>query len=122
MFKAVDSSSCDARSRSETAGDPDASFVLGEIDLLKRNLARKIVDDPDESLSTLFEDGGRWHSENGGVTAVEPCGDGASEPEALRRIIQGDANAAHARHLIGLRRNREFGPGLERQEAAAGSQ
>ena len=39
------------------------------------------------------------------MTFAEPCRDGASEPEAFRRIIQGDTNAAHARHLIGLRRN-----------------
>ena len=36
---------------------------------------------------------------------AETCSDGASEPEAFRRIIQGDTNAAHARHGIGLRRN-----------------
>ena len=55
MFEAVDSGSCDARSRSETAGDPDASFVLGEVDLLQRNLARGIVDDPDESLGASLK-------------------------------------------------------------------
>ena len=39
------------------------------------------------------------------MIVAQPRRDGASEPEAFRRIIQDDANAAHARHLIGLRRN-----------------
>src|SRR6478609_8292655 len=99
----MDSSSRDARSRSETAGDPDASFVLGEVDLLQGNPARGSVDDPDESLGAFFEDCGGGHAEN--WLGVDECRrDRASESETLRRIIQGDADAAHPRQLIGLRR------------------
>ena len=104
-FEAVDSGSHDARSGGETAGDPDASFVLGKVDLVQRNRARRSVDDPDESLGALFEDGGCGHAENWLGIVAQPRGDGASEPKVFGRIIQGDANAAHARHLIGLRRN-----------------
>jgi hypothetical protein len=57
LFEAVDSGSHDARSAGETADDPDASFVLGKVDLLQRNRARRSVDDPDRSLGAIPEDG-----------------------------------------------------------------
>src|SRR6478672_2736855 len=100
----MDSSSRDARSRSETAGDPDASFVLGGVDLWQGNPARGSVDDPDESLGAFFEDCGGGHAENWLGIVAQPRRDGASEPEAFGRIIQGDANAPHPGRLIGLRR------------------
>ena len=64
MLEAVDTGSHDTRSDRETAGDPNASFVLGKVDLVQRNRARGSVDDPDESLGALFEDGGRRHTGN----------------------------------------------------------
>ena len=37
--------------------------------------------------------------------AAQLRGDGGSQPEAWRRIVQGNSNAPHARHRISLRRN-----------------
>ena len=51
LFEAVDSGSHDARAGGEPAGDADACGVLGEIDLVQRNRARGMIDDPDESLA-----------------------------------------------------------------------
>ena len=56
LFEAVDSRSHDARSGCETAGDPDASFILGEFDLVQRDRARGSVNDPYKSLGVLFEE------------------------------------------------------------------
>ena len=66
----------------------------------------------------LGEDGGRGHSENGALTVAQPRRDGASEPEALRRIMSrrcGRGACALLDRLAAL--FREFGLGLE----AAGS-
>ena len=73
--------------------------------MCSETVLRGSIDDPDEGLAALFEDGGRGHPENRALIVAEPCRDGASEPEACRRIIQGDADAAHARDGIGLRRD-----------------
>ena len=105
LFEAVDSGSRDARTGGQTTDDTDAFFVFGEVDPVQRNRARGFIDDPDKSLSAFFEHSGRGHPENPAVGLVGSCSDGASEPEAFRRIIQGDTNAAHARYRIGLRRN-----------------
>src|SRR5215475_14850132 len=95
LFEAVDSGSHDARPGGETDGDTDAPFVFGEVDLVQRNRARGVVDDPDKTLSAFLEHSGRGHPENPAVGFAEFCSDGASKPEAFRRLIQGDTNAAH---------------------------
>src|SRR6476620_703632 len=90
LLEAMDSGRHDVRAGGETAGDPDASFVFGEADLLRRNPAARSVDDPDESLGAFLEDCGGGHAENR-VGTVDQCRrDRASESETLRRIIQGD--------------------------------
>ena len=39
------------------------------------------------------------------LSVAQPRRDGAPKPKAWRRIVQGDADAAHARHGIRLRRD-----------------
>ena len=55
LLEAMDSGSHDARSSGETAGHPDASFILGETSTLcSETVLAGSVDDPDESLAVLL--------------------------------------------------------------------
>src|SRR5690242_3453307 len=85
-FKAMDSRSDDARSSLETPDHPEAAFVLGKIDLLQRNRAGGQIDDPNEVLTILREDGGGRHSQNCWLLVCKPCRHRASKPEAWRGI------------------------------------
>ena len=57
LFEAVSAGGDDALSGRDTPGDPDAGLVFGEVNLVQRNRARGLVDDPDKSLSAFFEHG-----------------------------------------------------------------
>src|SRR4029077_9029282 len=86
LFKAMDSRGDDARSSLETADHTEAAFVLGKIDLVQRNRAGGEIDDPNEVLAILGEDGGPRHSQHCWLLICKPRRDGASKPEAWRWI------------------------------------
>ena len=100
----MDAGGDDPRARRKAARDPQAAFVLREIDLVQENRAREGIDHPNEILTILGEDGGRGRPEDGVLTVVQSRRNGGSKAKVLRRIGQRDANAAHARYGIGLRR------------------
>ncbi len=62
------------------------------------------INHPNEILTILGEDGRRGHPENGVLAVVQSRRNGGSKAKVLRRIRQGDADTAHARYRIGLRR------------------
>src|ERR1700720_3160450 len=86
LFEAMDSCGDDARSSFETADHPEAAFILGKIDLVQRNRAGGEIDEPNEVLAILGEDGGGRHSQNCWLLICKPCSDRASKPEAWRWI------------------------------------
>ena len=60
----MDSCGDDAHSSLETPGHPETALILGEIDLVQRNRAGGEIDDPNEVLAILGEDGGGGHPQN----------------------------------------------------------
>src|SRR5246127_3397188 len=101
-FEAMDTGRHDAGPGGETGHDPHGALPIGEIDLVQRNGARARIDHPDESLGALLQHRRRGHLENRALAVDQFGHDGASKPEALGWIIEGDTDAARARHLIRL--------------------
>src|ERR1700731_2587794 len=96
LCEAMDSGGDDARSGVETAGHLDAGCVPRKLDPAQRDRAGGKVDDPNEALSVLGQHGGGGHVQ-GRALAAQPRGDGRSQPEAWRRIVQGNSDALRAR-------------------------
>src|SRR5580692_10988586 len=87
LCEAMDSGGDDARSGVETARHLDASCVLRKINSAQRDGAGGKVEDPNKALGILGQHGGGGHVQSRSL-AAQLRGDGRSQPEARRRIVQ----------------------------------
>src|SRR5580704_3518054 len=97
LCEAMDSGGDDARSGVETARHLDASCVLRKIYSALRDRAGGKIDDPNKALTVFGQHSGLGHLQDWALVAAQPRGDGRSQPEAWRRIVQGNSDALRAR-------------------------